>query len=198
MHTCKYLTLLNSTELLRWAEKSGKYCNELQYELSLLLLLITHGSKLSEFQSDVPSNTLLLMPNDVQRLEELEIQYSQALAKPERETNSHNRLRSNWLASHSVSLQSAVYKHKFYHNFSPQNNDAHVKVIPRLGVSYSKNKPAQLSITVPPPPKKNKKNKNKTVTYKDRTAHVAKLQHFRRLKPCLLAFGLRLQNTLSL
>ena len=61
-----------------------------------------HGSKLSEFiQSDVPSNTLLLIPNEfgtvfelgVQRLEtleELEIQHSQALAKPERETNSHN------------------------------------------------------------------------------------------------------------
>ena len=56
-----------------------------------------HGSKLSEFiQSDVPSNTLLLIPNEfgtvfelgVQRLETLEepeIQYSQALAKPERE-----------------------------------------------------------------------------------------------------------------
>ena len=64
-----------------------------------------HGSKLSEFiQSDVPSNTLLLIPNEfgtvfelgVQRLEtleELEIQYSQALAKLERrESNSYNRL----------------------------------------------------------------------------------------------------------
>ena len=29
----------------------------------------------------------------------------------------------------SLSLQSALYKHKFYHNFSPQNNGAHVKVI---------------------------------------------------------------------
>ena len=49
------------------------------------------------------SNTVLLTPNEfgtafqlgVQRLEtpeELEIQYSQALAKPERERNSHNRL----------------------------------------------------------------------------------------------------------
>ena len=57
-----------------------------------------HVSKLSEFiQSDVPSNTLLLIPNEfgtvfelgVQRLEtleELEIQYLQALAKLERET----------------------------------------------------------------------------------------------------------------
>ena len=56
--------------------------------------MIMHGSKLSEFiQSDVPSNTLLLIPNNfgtvfelgVQRLEtleQLEIQYSQALAKP--------------------------------------------------------------------------------------------------------------------
>ena len=63
-----------------------------------------HVSKLSEFiQSDVPSNTLLLIPNEfgtvfelgVQRLEtleELEIQYSQAFAKPERETISHNRI----------------------------------------------------------------------------------------------------------
>ena len=57
-----------------------------------------HVSKLSEFiQSDVPSNTLLLIPNEfgtvfelgIQRLEtleQLEIQYSQAIAKPERET----------------------------------------------------------------------------------------------------------------
>ena len=63
-----------------------------------------HGSKLSKFiQSDVPSNTLLLIPNEfgtvfelgVQRLEtleKLEIQYSQELAKTERQTNSHNRL----------------------------------------------------------------------------------------------------------
>ena len=52
--------------------------------------------------SDVPSNTLSLIPNefgtvfelDVQRLETLEgleIQYSQALSKPERQTISHNR-----------------------------------------------------------------------------------------------------------
>ena len=66
--------------------------------------LFVHGSKLSEFiQSWSAFNTLLLIPNEfgtvfelgVQRLEtleELEIQYSQALVKPERETNSHNRL----------------------------------------------------------------------------------------------------------
>ena len=60
--------------------------------------LFTHSSKLSEFiQSDVPSNTLLLIRNEfgtvfklgIQRLEtleQLEIQYLQALAKPERET----------------------------------------------------------------------------------------------------------------
>ena len=48
-----------------------------------------HISKLhvSEFiQSDVPSNTLLLIPNEFrtifERLEELEIQHSQALTKP--------------------------------------------------------------------------------------------------------------------
>ena len=81
--------------------------------------------------SDVPSNTLLLIPNEfgtvfklgVQRLEileELEIQYSQALAKPEQETISHNRLfynRSTYVHSDShhvglsrffkLSLQSA-------------------------------------------------------------------------------------------
>ena len=88
-----------------------------------------HGSKLSEFiQLDVPSNTLLLIPNEfgtvfelgVQRLEtleELEIQYPQALAKPERETNSHNRLlealtlkgpRIALSSPISLSLQSAV------------------------------------------------------------------------------------------
>ena len=62
------------------------------------------GSKLSEFiQSDMPSNTLLLIPNEfgtvfelgvqgLETLKELEIQYSQALVKPEQETNLHNRL----------------------------------------------------------------------------------------------------------
>ena len=35
----------------------------------------------------------------------------------------------------SLSLQSVLQK--FYHNFSPQNNGAHVKVIPQLGVCYS-------------------------------------------------------------
>ena len=53
---------------------------------------MSYVSKLSEFiQSDVPSNNLLLIPNEfgtvferLERLEELEIQYSQALAKPER------------------------------------------------------------------------------------------------------------------
>ena len=52
-----------------------------------------HVSKLSKFiQSDVPSNTLSLIPNEFgtvfERLEELEIQYSQ----PEQETILHNRL----------------------------------------------------------------------------------------------------------
>ena len=62
-----------------------------------------HVSKLSEFiQSDVPSNNLLLIPNEFgtgferfERLEELEIQYSQALGKPE-------TIFSKRLASHSV------------------------------------------------------------------------------------------------
>ena len=59
-----------------------------------------HVSKLSEFiQSDVPSDTLLLIRNEfgtvfelgtqrLETLEELDIQYSQALAKPEREMSS--------------------------------------------------------------------------------------------------------------
>ena len=80
---------------------------------------------LSEFiESDVLSNTLLLIPNEfgtvfelgVQRLEtleELEIESLQALARPERQTISHNRLlealsRSKRLASHSVRLSSPV------------------------------------------------------------------------------------------
>ena len=60
--------------------------------LIVLIQLLLHGSKLSEFiQSDAPSNTLLLIPNKfgtvfelgIQRLEtlkQLEIQYSQAIA----------------------------------------------------------------------------------------------------------------------
>ena len=52
-----------------------------------------HVSKLSEFiQSDMPSNTLLLIPNEFgtvfERLGELEMQYSQL----ERDTISHIRL----------------------------------------------------------------------------------------------------------
>ena len=66
--------------------------------------LFIHGSKLSEFiQSDVPSNTLLLIPNEfgtvfelgvqsLETLELLEIQYLQALAQLEQRTFSHNRL----------------------------------------------------------------------------------------------------------
>ena len=87
------------TELLTW-EKSCKYRNEVPYDLSFLSLFIYSCTSVSypcEFiQSDVPSNTLLLIPNEletlfesgVQRLEtleELEIQYLRALAKPERE-----------------------------------------------------------------------------------------------------------------
>ena len=65
--------------------------------MSLFIYSCTAESYPCEFiQSDVPSNTLLLMPSEfgtvfelgVQRLdtlEELEIQYSQAQAKPERE-----------------------------------------------------------------------------------------------------------------
>ena len=60
-----------------------------------------HVGNLSDFISDMPSNTLLLIPNEfgtvfefgVQRLEtseEQEIKYSQALANPEREIISHN------------------------------------------------------------------------------------------------------------
>ena len=98
-------------------KKSGKYRNELEYELSLLSVLIYSCTavirQISEFiQSDAPSNTLLLIPNEFgtvfqlgvhERLEILEIQYSQALAKPERETNSHNRLL--WKHSRSADWQ---------------------------------------------------------------------------------------------
>ena len=62
-----------------------------------------HVANLSDFISDVPGNTLLLIAIEfgtvfelgVQRLgtlEQLEIQYSQALAKSDRKTISHNRL----------------------------------------------------------------------------------------------------------
>ena len=64
--------------------------------------LFMHVSKLSEFiQSDVPSNTLLLIPNEfgtvferLERLEELEIQYS----LPDR------------LASHSLCVLTLVHR----------------------------------------------------------------------------------------
>ena len=63
-----------------------------------------HISELSEFiQSDMASNTFFLTRNEfgavfelgvhrLETLEELEIQYSQAIAKLEREILSHNRL----------------------------------------------------------------------------------------------------------
>ena len=58
-----------------------------------------HVSKLSEFiQSDVPSNNLLLIPNEFEtifeRLKEIRRTRNTifALAKSERETISHNRL----------------------------------------------------------------------------------------------------------
>ena len=86
----------------------------------------------------MPSNTLLLIPNEfgtvferLGRLEELEIQYSQ----PERETILHNRLLEalTFKATHIAILFAFLYRcnpqHKCYHNFSPQNNGAHVKVI---------------------------------------------------------------------
>ena len=109
-----------------------------------------HVSKLSEFiQSDVPSDTLLLIRNEfgtvfelgaqrLETLEELDIQYSQALAKPEREMSSQ-LVRSSHVQSDSHRILFACIllfliaairsiKHRFYHNFSPQNNGAHVKV----------------------------------------------------------------------
>ena len=65
-------------------KKSGKYSNELPYELYFLSLLIYSCTTVS--YPSVPSNTLLLIPNEfetvfelgVQRLEtleQLEIQY---------------------------------------------------------------------------------------------------------------------------
>ena len=66
----------NATELLSWG-KSGKYRKELPYELSFLSLFIyscTSVSYPSLFQSDVPSNTLLLgyQMNSEQYLKDLE------------------------------------------------------------------------------------------------------------------------------
>ena len=53
--------------------------------------------------------------------------------------------------SPAVSL-SMLSAHKFYHNFSPQNNGAHVKVIPRLGVSnFNENKLGRQSSIVARP-----------------------------------------------
>ena len=79
-----------------------------------------HGSKLFAFiQSDMASNTLLLIPNKfgtffdlgvqkLETLEQLEIQYSKALAKPERKTFSQNRLlealRITYRDSHRICL----------------------------------------------------------------------------------------------
>ena len=63
-----HIPLLHSTRLHYVAGKeSGKCRNELPYELSFLSLLIYSctSCKLSEFiQSDAPSNTLLLIPNE--------------------------------------------------------------------------------------------------------------------------------------
>ena len=52
------------------------------------------SSNLSEFiQSDVPSNTLLLIPNEFGTVFELDVQRLETLEEPvaERETISHNR-----------------------------------------------------------------------------------------------------------
>ena len=105
--------------------------NELQYQPSFLSLsvdLFTHGSKLSEFiQLDVPSNTLLLIRNEFGAVFEL-----------------HGRSKIRNIRITFACLRflyrcspAALQKHKFYHNFSPQNNGAHVKVIPPLDGSYS-------------------------------------------------------------
>ena len=74
----------------------------------------------------------------LETLEELELQYSQALAKPEQETFYN----VSQLASHIclpvfyrffIAAVRSI-ETKFYHNFSPQNNGAPVKVTPWLGV----------------------------------------------------------------
>ena len=141
MHTgscSKYLTSAYSARLNYLAgKKKGRYRNKVLYQLSFLLLFIyscTSVSYLCEFiQSDVPSNTLLLpIPNEfrtlfklgVQRLdtwEELEIQYSQALVKPERETILHNRLLYNTTStcvhsnSHHISCLLFLYHCNLLH-----------------------------------------------------------------------------------
>ena len=65
--------------------------------------------------------------------------------------------------SRFLSLPSALQKHKLYHNLSPQDGSgAHVKVIPRLDVSYSdESKQVRLSSSI---------HGKKILRYKDRTA----------------------------
>ena len=87
-------------------KKSGKYDNKLQYELSLLLLLIYSCTAVSYpslfirmclvtlyywYQMNI-RNSIWIGHLKIINIRELEIQYSQALAKPKQETNSCNGL----------------------------------------------------------------------------------------------------------
>ena len=120
-----HIPLLHSTPLnsLAGKKKSGKYRNELPCELSFLSLLIysrTAVIKLSEFiQSDVPSNTLLLIPNEFGIVFELGVQRTETLKKLER--HSRSRSEEHFITYHdshrisvclspavSLSLQSAL------------------------------------------------------------------------------------------
>ena len=155
----KYLTLLHCTELFSWGKIRQISQRVTVWAIPFVAVdLFIQGSKLSEFiQSNMPSNTLLLIPNEfgtvfalgiqtLETLEELEVQYSQALMKPEQETNSRNRLLEA-LTSRATRIAicllpflyhyNPLYRHKFYHNFRPENSGVPVKVIPRLVVSYS-------------------------------------------------------------
>ena len=129
----KYFTLLNYTRLNYLAGKNqvnSATTYSMSYPSSLFIYSYTAVSYPSLLSQPVSSNTLLLIPNEfgtvfelgvqiLKWLEELEMQNSQALEKPEREKNSHNRfIRSTYVQSDShrilfpvsISLQSAVEK----------------------------------------------------------------------------------------
>ena len=129
------------------------------------------------------SYTLLLIPNEfgtvfelgVQRLEtleEIEVQYPEALAEAGRETASHKTLlgaltfkatRFAFCLPVFYRFFIAVIRSKFCYNFSAQNDGAHLKVIPRLAVSYSNENKLHRRHYSGNKKTKNKKQKNSEV-----------------------------------
>ena len=144
MHTwscSKYFTLLHefcATELFSW-KKSGKYRNDSQFELSLFVAvdLFKNGSKLSEFiLSDVPSNALLLTPNELGTVFELGVQRLETFKELEIQTDTNEAGARKKIAQQvirSTYVQSDSQRILFFRFLIA----THVKVIPRLGVSYS-------------------------------------------------------------